>query len=161
MPSPIEGRVLRRGDYRYENLRREACWHAGVPERYPEVIVLANNESDVVGAVELARDEGMRIAARSGGHSWSGSHLRDGSLLIDVSNLRHVSIDKQALVSTAQPGIRVIELVLPYRPLHKCLHRRIPSAGRFWLGRPPLWPGLHVGYGHRCGYREWRAGSCG
>lgn len=51
MSTRIEGRVLRRGDYRYESRRREACWHAGVPDRYPEVIVLANNEDDVVAAV--------------------------------------------------------------------------------------------------------------
>lgn len=106
----IEGRVLRRGDYRYEALRREACWHAGVPERYPEVIVLANSEDDVVGAVQLARQDGLRIAVRSGGHSWSGSHLRDGTVLIDLSNLRHVEVDSVAMTGTAQPGIKGSEL---------------------------------------------------
>ena len=33
MSNRIEGKVLRRGDYRYERLRRDACWHAGVPDR--------------------------------------------------------------------------------------------------------------------------------
>ncbi|MEW2433250.1 FAD-dependent oxidoreductase [Streptomyces caniferus] len=110
MTPRIEGRVLRRGDYRYENLRREACWHAGVPDRYPELIVLANNEDDVVGAVELARREGLRVAVRSGGHSWSASHLRDGTVLIDLSNLRHVTVDRDAMTGTAQPGIKGSEL---------------------------------------------------
>ncbi|MEU8995387.1 FAD-binding oxidoreductase [Streptomyces caniferus] len=110
MTPRIEGRVLRRGDYRYENLRREACWHAGVPDRYPELIVLANNEDDVVGAVELARREGLQIAVRSGGHSWSASHLRDGTVLIDLSNLRHVTVDRDAMTGTAQPGIKGSEL---------------------------------------------------
>jgi FAD/FMN-containing dehydrogenase len=94
MSTRIEGRVLRRGDYRYESRRRETCWHAGVPDRYPEVIVLANNDDDVVAAVRLAREEGLQIAVRSGGHSWSGSHLRDGTVLIDLSNLRHVAVDR-------------------------------------------------------------------
>ncbi|MET7775732.1 FAD-dependent oxidoreductase [Streptomyces sp. NPDC005388] len=110
MSTRIEGRVLRRGDYRYESRRREACWHAGVPDRHPEVIVLANNEADVVAAVQLAREEGLRIAVRSGGHSWSGSHLRDGTVLIDLSNLRHVAVDREAMTGTAQPGIKGSEL---------------------------------------------------
>ncbi|MFD4717333.1 FAD-binding oxidoreductase [Streptomyces sp. NPDC058423] len=110
MANRIEGRVLRRGDYRYESLRREACWHSGVPDRHPEVIVLANNEDDVVGAVKLAKEEGLRIAVRSGGHSWSGSHLRDGTLLIDPSNLRHVTVDTETMTGAAQPGIKGSEL---------------------------------------------------
>jgi len=110
MPMRIEGRVLRRGDYHYEDLRRAACWHAGVPERYPEVIVLANNEDDVVGAVRLAREEGLQLAVRSGGHSWAGSHLRNGTLLIDLSNLRHVEVDRAAMTGTVQPGIKGSEL---------------------------------------------------
>ncbi len=110
MSIQIEGRVFRKGGYRYELHRREACWHAGVPKRYPEVIVLANNEDDVAGAVQLARDESRPVAVRSGGHSWSGSHLRDGAVLIDLSNLRHVTIDKQTMTGTAQPGIKGSEL---------------------------------------------------
>jgi FAD/FMN-containing dehydrogenase len=110
MSMRIEGRVLRRGDYHYEDLRRAACWHAGVPERYPEVIVLANSEDDVVGAVRLAAEEGLQLAVRSGGHSWAGSHLRNGTLLIDLSNLRHVQIDKAAMTGTVQPGIKGSEL---------------------------------------------------
>lgn len=106
----IEGRILRKGDYRYELHRREACWHAGVPGRYPEVIVLANSDDDVAGAIQLARAESRQVAARSGGHSWSGSHLRDGAVLIDLSNLRQVTADRQTMSGTAQPGIRGAEL---------------------------------------------------
>ncbi|MET8107077.1 FAD-dependent oxidoreductase [Streptomyces mirabilis] len=72
--------------------------------------MLANNEADVVAAVQLAREEGLRIAVRSGGHSWSGSHLRDGTVLIDLSNLRHVAVDREAMTGTAQPGIKGSEL---------------------------------------------------
>jgi FAD/FMN-containing dehydrogenase len=145
MPKRIEGRVLRRGDYHYESLRRQACWHSGVPDRYPEVIVLANNQDDVAGAVPLAGDEGLRIAVRSGGHSWAGSHLRDGTVLIDLSNLRHVTVDKKTMTGTAQPGIRGSELnaILMEQDLFfptghcsgVCIGGYLLQGGFAWAGR--------------------------
>jgi len=107
----IDGRVLRRGEEGYEHLRRGAVWHAGVPERYPEVIVLATSEGDVVAAVRLAIRLDLKVAVRSGGHSWSGSHLRNGSLLIDMSNLRRVEIDAGSMTATVQPGVRGSEVL--------------------------------------------------
>jgi FAD/FMN-containing dehydrogenase len=106
----IKGQVLRRGDADYEQARRSAVWHAGTPGRFPEVIVAAQDENDVVGAVRLAREEGRKIAVRSGGHSFSGSHLRDGIVLIDVSRLRDVTVDAEAMTATAQPGLKGSEL---------------------------------------------------
>jgi FAD/FMN-containing dehydrogenase len=106
----IEGKVVRRGGEHYENLRRGTCWHDRVPERYPEVIVIASSDSDVAGAVRLARDEGLGVAVRSGGHSWSGSHLRDNTVLIDMSNLRHVEVDLETSTGTVEPGITGVEL---------------------------------------------------
>jgi hypothetical protein len=108
--SGIHGRMVRKGEEGYEHLRRGECWHDRVPERYPEVIVVATSEDDVVRAVKLARKEGLGLAVRSGGHSWSGSHLRDGTVLIDLSNLREVWIDKAATTGTVQPGITGVEL---------------------------------------------------
>lgn len=144
----IEGRVLRRGEYRYEGRRREAVWHAGVPERYPDVIVLANNEDDVVAAVNLARDEGKRIAVRSGGHSWSGSHLRDDTVLIDLSNLRHVEVDKSALAGTAQPGIKGSELnsmLMDEQLFFPTGHCSAVSIGGYLLQGGFAWAGREYG----------------
>jgi hypothetical protein len=111
----IDGRVLRRGEEGYEHLRQGAVWHAGVPDRFPEYIVLASGEADVRAAVTLARSLGLQVAVRSGGHSWSGSHLRDGSLLIDLSNMRRMTVDVDAMTATVQPGIRGSELLAALR----------------------------------------------
>lgn len=62
-------------------------WNARVPARYPDLIVHARDVYYVVAAATLAKREGLRIAVRSGGHSWSGNHLRDGGLLLDLSRL--------------------------------------------------------------------------
>jgi FAD/FMN-containing dehydrogenase len=111
----IDGRVLRRGEEGYEHLRRGSVWHARVPDRFPEVIVLAAGPDDVVAAVRLARRLGLQVAVRSGGHSWSGSHLRDDTLLIDMSNLRRVEIDKPSMTATVQPGVRGSEVLAMLR----------------------------------------------
>lgn len=106
----IRGQVHRRGETSYEEARRKAVWHAGAPARFPELIVQALDENDVIAAVRLAREEGRKIAVRSGGHSWAGSHLRDGTVLLDLSQLREVSVDAEQMTATAQPGLKGSEL---------------------------------------------------
>lgn len=110
MPNGINGRVLRQDDPGYEAARQAATWHAGTPRRFPAVIVEASSPDDVVAAVRLARDEGLQMAVRSGGHSWAGSHLRDGILLLDISRLTELSVDADAMSATAQPGVQGSEL---------------------------------------------------
>ena len=110
MSKPVEGQIHWRGDEPYEKARRAAVWHAGTPNRFPAVIVQARTVNDVIAAVQLARDKGMKMTVRSGGHSWAGSHLRDGIVLLDVSQLRDCSINREAMTATAQPGLKGSEL---------------------------------------------------
>lgn len=99
-------RVLHRGDRGYEEARRGAVANARCPDREPDAIVLARSDRDVVEAVRLASARGWRIGIRSGGHSWSGSHLRDGGLLLDLSAMCDCTIDPQGQTAVAQPGLR-------------------------------------------------------
>jgi FAD/FMN-containing dehydrogenase len=108
--SGIVGRVWERGREGYEKTRRGSVWHAGAPDRFPEMIVRVNDTDDVVAAVKLAAQRGLQVAIRSGGHSWAGSHLRDDSLLIDLSSLRRVEIDESTMTATVEPGITGWEL---------------------------------------------------
>jgi FAD/FMN-containing dehydrogenase len=89
----VRGPVVRRGERDYEPTRRAMLWNARKPERYPELIVTATSRDDVRAAVWMARVRGMRVAVRGGGHSWCGTPLRDGGMLIDLSALRDVDID--------------------------------------------------------------------
>jgi FAD/FMN-containing dehydrogenase len=100
----LEGRILRRGDPGYEELRRRGH-NALQPERYPDLIVRPETESEVVAAVRLAHREGLRVKARSGGHSWTASSVRDG-MLIDLEALDEITIDPATRTATVQPGVK-------------------------------------------------------
>ncbi len=106
-----EANVLRRGDAGYEPARRDCVWNGRIADRFPELIVQAHSEEDVVRALRTARERDMQVGVRSGGHSWSGSHLRDGGMLLDLSRLADVSLDAAARTAAVQPGVRGSDLV--------------------------------------------------
>lgn len=102
----LQGRSFRRGEPGYERARSDAVWNARTPQRYPDLIVQAESEEDVVRAVRLAADERMKIGVRSGGHSWAGNHLRDGGMLLDLSRLDSLAVDPAAKTAAVGPGCR-------------------------------------------------------
>ncbi len=106
----FEGSVLRQGDAEYEEARRGAVWNGRKPDRLPAVIAVASTQDDVVSAVRLARDEGLAVGVRSGGHAWGGNAVRDGGLLLDVSKLKAIEVDAAAGVAIIEPGVRGNEL---------------------------------------------------
>uniref|UniRef100_UPI0033F4C462 FAD-binding oxidoreductase n=1 Tax=Streptomyces klenkii TaxID=1420899 RepID=UPI0033F4C462 len=112
----FEGALLRRGDPAYDTARAAAVWNGLKPERFPEAIVRAASEQDVPEALSYARSEGFRVSTRSGGHNWSGSQLRDGSLLIDLSGLRQCSIDPGSMAATVGPAATGGDLVRALAP---------------------------------------------
>ena len=103
--APPAGRTVARDDIDYESARRAALWRLNVPDRFPDRIVQATSVNDVMAAVRAAKSVGLRVSVRSGGHSWSGNHIRDGGVLIDVSRLTAFSIDPAAMTATAEPGL--------------------------------------------------------
>ena len=100
----LASRILRRGDDGYEALRRRGH-NALKPDRFPDVIVRPESEAAVVEAVRLARASGLRVKARSGGHSWTASSVRDG-MLIDLEALDEIIVDPVARTATVQPGVK-------------------------------------------------------
>lgn len=102
--------IFRRGEPGYEAARRDCLWNARLPDRFPELVVLARDAQDVAEAVRLAARQGMRVGVRSGGHSWSGNHVRDGGMLLDVSRLDRVTVDKAARRAVVGPGRKGHEL---------------------------------------------------
>jgi FAD/FMN-containing dehydrogenase len=85
-------------------------WPQNTPGRYPQMIVQAANQNDVVQAAKFARGTGLKVAVRGGGHNWVGYALRDDSLLIDLGQLNKASIDNKARIARIQPAITGREL---------------------------------------------------
>ncbi len=102
----FEGRYIERGSADYEVARTEALFNARYPSRLPAAVLEAVSDADVVAGVRLAREQGWKVAVRSGGHAWAGWSVRDDSLLIDMAGLRDMTVDLNSMTATARPAIR-------------------------------------------------------
>ncbi|MEU6070486.1 MULTISPECIES: FAD-binding oxidoreductase [Streptomyces] len=116
MSEEIEGEIVRRGDAAYDSTWSAMLWNELKPQRFPDLIVRVASERDVPAAVRLARSEGHRIALRSHGHSWCGSPLRDGGMLIDLSALSAYELDPASRTADVQPALSGRELVAALAP---------------------------------------------
>src|SRR2546422_3312566 len=73
-------------------------------DRRPEVIARPLDVDDVVSAVSFAREEGLPVAVRGGGHSVAGHCIGDGSLVVDLRLMREVVVDPEARTATCGGG---------------------------------------------------------
>ena len=74
-------------------------------DRRPTFIVKAAGAGDVARTVVLARDAGMSLAVRSGGHSVAGHSTVDGGIVLDLSSMKGLHIDAERQTAWAQPGL--------------------------------------------------------
>lgn len=110
MTHQFDGIIVWRTDPTYEQTRQDMLWNALKPGRFPEAIVRAASDRDVVTAIRLARSRGLQIAVRAGGHSWIGSPLRDNTILVDLSTRRAVHVDETSSCATVEPAVTSAEL---------------------------------------------------
>ena len=103
----LRGQVLRPGDGGYEAARR--VFNAMI-DRRPALIVRCGGADDVVAAVGFARDHGLPLALRGGGHSVAGAGTCDGGLVLDLGPLKGVRVDPARRTAVAQPGLTLAEL---------------------------------------------------
>jgi FAD/FMN-containing dehydrogenase len=100
--SRFEGRVIGPGDSEYDEAR--TVFLGGVDKR-PEVIVRPADADEVTRVVGLARETGMELAVRSGGHSSAGHGVVEGGIVLDLADMRALEIDVQERTAWAQTGI--------------------------------------------------------
>lgn len=97
----VRARVVTADDPGYDEAR---AVHNGMFDRRPAAIVQAEQVADVIAAVNYARDNGLELAVRGGGHSAPGFGTTDGGVVIDLKQMRHVHVDPRTRTARAGGG---------------------------------------------------------
>ncbi len=101
LKSTIQGSIIRPGDPGYDESRQ--IWNAMI-DRRPGVIVRCANANDVAVTVGFAREQGLLVAIRGGGHNIAGNAICDDGIVIDLSAMKRVEIDAKAKRARVEPG---------------------------------------------------------
>jgi FAD/FMN-containing dehydrogenase len=98
----LNGRVITPGDPEYDQAR--TVFYGGF-DRRPAVIIRVADATDVSRVVALARESGLELAVRSGGHSVAGHGVSDGGIVLDLSEMRALQIDAERRTAWAETGL--------------------------------------------------------
>jgi len=103
----VTGSVLRPADDGYDAARRV---HNGLIDRSPAVIIRCRSTADVAEGVRFARAVGLDICVRGGGHNVAGRAVAEDAVMIDLAELKSVSVDPEARTARAEGGLTWAEL---------------------------------------------------
>src|ERR671918_1721782 len=98
----LNRRVIAADDAGYDEAR--AVFYGGI-DRRPAVIIRVASVADVSQVVSLARETGLNLAVRSGGHSLAGYSTTDGGIVLDLSELKALQIDTERRTAWAETGL--------------------------------------------------------
>ncbi len=98
----IKGRVIGPNDVGYESARQVVM---GGIDRHPAAIVRVAGDEDVRQVVREARETGLELAVRSGGHSASGHGTTEGGLVLDLRDMTNIQLDLAAKTAWAESGL--------------------------------------------------------
>ncbi len=97
----VKGRVITADDPSYDQAR--TVFYGGIDKR-PSALVRVSDFEDVRRVIRTARDEGIELAIRSGGHSIVGHSTTDGGLVIDLRAMSKIEIDREARTAWVETG---------------------------------------------------------
>ena len=98
----FDGRVIAPGDPEYDKAR--AVFYGGV-DRRPAVVIRVKNAQEVSRVISLARQSGLELAVRSGGHSAAGYGVTEGGIVLDLSSMKDLQIDPSQKTVWAETGL--------------------------------------------------------
>jgi hypothetical protein len=102
----INGRVIAPGDAEYDEARM--VFYGGI-DRRPAVIVRVADETDVSKVVTLAREAGLPLAVRGGGHSLAGHSVAESGIVLDLADMKGLDIDEARRTAWAGAGLTAAE----------------------------------------------------
>jgi FAD/FMN-containing dehydrogenase len=97
----LEGRVIGPDDPEYDQARTVFYGF----DRRPALIARVANAGDVSRVIGLARETGLELAVRSGGHSIPGHSVTDGGVVLDLTDMRALEIDAEERTAWAETGL--------------------------------------------------------
>ncbi len=95
------GSVVLPNDSEYEESR--AIYNAMIDKR-PALFVKCKNKDDVTKAIHFAKDNGLEISVKAGGHNGAGLALVDKGLVIDLSEMKEIKINPTEKTAIVEPG---------------------------------------------------------
>jgi hypothetical protein len=102
LAAAVDGRIITPGNAGYDQAR--TIFYGGF-DRRPALIVRPTDASDVSQVVSIARETGLELAVRSGGHSLAGHSTTDGGIVLDLADLHALEIDPTQRTAWAQTGL--------------------------------------------------------
>jgi FAD/FMN-containing dehydrogenase len=105
--SSLAGRVITANDADYDQIRQVA---RGDVEGHPLAIARVAGADDIAVVIRLARSTGLLLSVFSGGHSSIGASTNDGGLVIDLRDMKAVSINAATRSAWAETGLSAAEM---------------------------------------------------
>jgi FAD/FMN-containing dehydrogenase len=102
LQAALDGRVIAPDDPGYDQARQ--LFYGGW-DRRPAAIIRPTDAAGVARVITLARDRGLELAVRSGGHSTAGHSTTDGGILLDLAAMTNLDLDLQQRTAWAQTGL--------------------------------------------------------
>ena len=102
----LRGTIVLPGSPDYDEAR---LVHAALSDARPALIVRAADAADVARTVLVARESGLELSIRGGGHSLAGHGTNDGGIVLDLGSMKGIYIDPDRRLAWAQPGLTARE----------------------------------------------------
>ncbi len=107
LAAQLRGTLLNERDSSYDEARK--IWNAMI-DRRPCLIARCAGAADVAAAIRFARENGLPVAVRGGGHNIAGSAVCDGGLVIDLSQMKAVQVDAATKRAKVEPGATLADV---------------------------------------------------
>jgi FAD/FMN-containing dehydrogenase len=105
----FKGTVILPGNAEYDRARAPASFNPRT-DKHPRFIARCMNADDIVSALEFARMQSVEVAVRSGGHDPLGASVCEGGIVIDLSEMKSIVIDREHGTARVEPGVRARDL---------------------------------------------------